>query len=309
MITSLKKTELSVEQKSFLKTLLYFDIFNYPLKEDEIVRFSQSTMPESSSHTLDQLVSQKLIFRLGDFYSIQSNQELLERRVQGNQLAEKRMKDARKYSKLVFLIPFVRAVLLSGSISKGFMDDKSDIDYFIITKPERLWIVRTTLAIFRRLFLFNSHRNLCTNYFIDTDNLVIPDRNLFTAIEFCTLIPMQGSESIRKLREANEWVKDFLPACNLTEASSPIDNYFFKIILERLFSGRLISKFNLRLMTSTLKYWRKKYGSDLSENDFELAFRSKPGVSKSHPQVFQKKVMNRLSQKIKWFEEEQGVAL
>lgn len=298
-----------LEEKAFLRTLLYFDIFNYPLTEGEIEKYAPCAVALPASEILNQLIDQNLIFKTGDFYSIQKNPDLSVRRTSGNKLAEQRLITAKKYSKLVARFPFVRAVLLSGSISKGFMDAKSDIDYFIITAPDRLWIARSALVLFRRIFLFNSRKNFCTNYFIDTDNLTIPDQNYFAAIECCTLVPMYGAESIQRFHFSNQWVKLFLPACQSQEPLAADSNFFLKSFLERILSGKFFTRVNSYLMKSTLKYWKRKYAGALNQNDFDIAFRSKPGVSRSHPQFFQKKVLDRLIQKIKEFENQHGIDL
>src|SRR6185369_15787589 len=183
MNAALQSSYFSEEEKNFLKALLYFDIFYYPLTAEEVVRFSPVVVNSSPYHFLERLVSQKLLFQFQNFYSLQDDSQLAVRRFKGNALANKKMKTARRFSKLVSLFPFVRAVMLSGSISKNYMDENSDIDFFIVTEVNRLWVVRTALAIFRRIFLFNSHKNLCTNYFVDNHNLEIRDKNIFTAIE------------------------------------------------------------------------------------------------------------------------------
>lgn len=308
MIVFEKKTEISVGEKSFLRALLYFDIFSYPLTEQELIRFSPSIV-QHPAEVLQKLLQEELIFSLGDFYSLQNDLTLAERRVKGNALAEKRMKSAQRFSKIAASFPFVRAVFLSGSISKGYMDEKSDIDYFIITEADRLWIVRTALAVFRRAFLFNSHRNLCTNYFIDTDNLSIPDQNYFAAIELCTVVPMYGGKIVEEFRTNNFWVKKFLPSCDHRSFEFKENDSLLKRFFENVIPRKLASKLNLWLMKSTWKHWRKRYVSDLSENDFEVAFRTKPGVSKSHPQFFQKKVLNRFAEKVEAFEKQHGVDL
>lgn len=309
MIAMQQKTSLMLEEKAFLRTLLYFDIFNYPLTENEIEKYAHCKVALRAGEILNQLLDQKLIFKVGEFYSIQKKAELSARRINGNNLAEQRLTAARKFSKIIARFPFVRAVLLSGSISKGVMDEKSDIDYFIITAPNRLWIVRSALVLFRRIFLFNSRKNFCTNYFIDTNNLSIPDHNYFTAIEYCTLVPMYGQEQIQEFHFSNQWVKSFLPACQKREPLLMDSNFEFKNFLEKVLSGKLFTKLNSYLMKTTLKYWKKKYAGSLDQNDFDIAFRSKPGVSRSHPQFFQKKVLDRLSQKVKEFESQHEIDL
>ncbi len=302
-------TDLKEDKKCVLKVLLYFDIFSYPLTEEEIIRFSPACLNFQIKKILLQLVEQRLIYQFDKFYSVQSDFSLVKRRLDGNDLAARRMKSAHRFSKLVASFPFVKAVMLSGSISKGFMDDKSDIDFFIITQLERLWIVRAALAVFRRIFLLNSHRNLCTNYFIDTNNLSIPDRNYFTAIELCTLVPMYGSETIKDFQDANAWVKEFLPGCGKRTDKINDSLFVVKRIFEKALPNRFLVWLNDWLMNSTFKYWKRKYAGQLSDADFEVAFRTRSGVSKSHPQFFQRKVLDRLSQKMITFEQQHGIAL
>lgn len=99
MIVFEKKTEISVGEKSFLRALLYFDIFSYPLTEQELIRFSPSTV-QHPAEVLQKLLQEELIFNVGDFYSLQNDLTLAERRVKGNALAEKRMKSAQRFSKI-----------------------------------------------------------------------------------------------------------------------------------------------------------------------------------------------------------------
>ena len=175
MIALQKSSYVDREEKYFLRALLYFDLFNYPLTADEVAKYSRIAINFFDEQSLENLVQRKIIYRFQNYYSIQNDPELVTRRMKGNALAEKKMKTARKVSWWLASFPFVKAVMLSGSISKGVMDEKSDIDYFIITEAKRLWIVRTAIAIFRRIFLLNSHKNLCTNYFIDTQSLEIDE--------------------------------------------------------------------------------------------------------------------------------------
>jgi Nucleotidyltransferase domain len=297
------------EEKHFLRALLYFDIFNYPLTSEEVVRFSPAIVNSSPHQSLASLVSQKLLFRFQNFYSLQDDQQLAIRRIKGNALANEKMKIAKRFSKLVSLFPFVRAVMLSGSISKSYMDENSDIDYFIVTEANRLWIVRIALAIFRRIFLFNSHRNLCTNYFIDNQNLEIRDKNIFTAIELCTTKPMFGRSTIEKFQKANEWAFSFLPNFRLENAETPAKEFFLKTTIEKISSFKSMDYFNEWLMNKSIAHWKRRYTEDVHPADFEIAFRSTTGISKSHPQFFQKKVLTLYDQKIKDFETKNGIDL
>jgi hypothetical protein len=63
------------------------------------------------------------------------------------------------------------------------------------------------------------------------------------------------------------------------------------------------------LMNKSIAHWKRRYKHDLHPADFEIAFRSTTGISKSHPQFFQKKVLTLYDQKIKDFEIKNGIDL
>ena len=158
-----------------LKTLLYFDVFNYPLNDQEIYHFVSGkgiTFAEVSS-SLEELTREKHVFRFEELYSVQNNEAIINRRLRGNQEALKCLPLARKQARLISKFPFVKAVMASGSLSKGYMDEKSDLDFFVICESNRIWISRMALVLYKRLFLLNSHKRFCINYYVDTEHLEI----------------------------------------------------------------------------------------------------------------------------------------
>ena len=123
------------EQTRILKVLAYFDIFQYPLSQNEIRQFLGDTSLEAGlDKVLQQMLASQTIFFHNGFYSLHNNPLLSHKRVEGNQRAEKLLPKADKIGRFLFLFPFVRAIGISGSLSKNFADENADIDYFIITK-------------------------------------------------------------------------------------------------------------------------------------------------------------------------------
>src|SRR5579871_6770183 len=274
-MNAVRRTSFHVEEeKHLLRALLYFDIFDYPLTALEVAKFSGAARPSLAQELLDKLEASKIVFQSEGFYSIQNNPALVLRRLKGNALAATKMKTAERFARIVSRFPFVRAVMLSGSISKNYMEEKSDIDYFIITEENRLWIVRTALALFRRVFLFNSHKNLCTNYFIDRHNLEIAEQNIFTAVELRTMIPLFGRDVVNNFYKANEWATSFLPNYSSNGADVNGRNSLLKKTTERLFAFKTIDKLNDWLMNRTIAYWKRKYQPQMASADFKIAFRS-----------------------------------
>jgi hypothetical protein len=285
-----------VLEQSIMKTLVYYDIFHYPLKSDEVFKFlrSNSVTAHDVSEHLDLLAERNHLSRFGEYYTLQKNESDIRRRIKGNREAERYLPLARRQAKLIAKFPFVRAVFASGSLSKGYMDEKSDLDFFVITQPNRLWICRALLALYKRIVLNNSHKYFCTNYFIDTDHMEIEEKNLFTATELATLIPLSGDQYYLELMSRNlHWVANFFP--NFEPASIQVNNAKdsrWKMFAEQLLNfcfGNIGDK--LLMLVAALR-WKKQYRRSYSEKDFSIAFKTKRHTSKNHPNNFQKSVMD-----------------
>jgi hypothetical protein len=292
-----------------LKTLLYFDIFQYPLKSEEVYRFlgTNNVSQNDVMNSLNALSEQNFLFQFGEFYSIQNNEILLQRRLKGNEEAKKYLPLAKKIAGLIARFPFVRGVLASGSLSKNYMDEHSDLDFFIVTSTGRLWIARTLLVMYKRLFLFNSHKYFCVNYFVDESHLEIEEKNQFTATELATLIPLYNGHLYRQLIAANGWVKKFFPNMEMRTTDAANEKVSpFKKNLERFIGITWIENF---FMAVTLKRWKSIYQKKYQEADFRIAFKTGKHVSKNHPNHYQRKVMLLFQQKLNEFNSSHNITL
>jgi hypothetical protein len=290
-------------REQVLRTLLYYDIFNYPLKVDEVYRFLGIGGVDKSSvqSCLTELRDMKMIYQFGDFYCMKNSKAVIERRVKGNSHADRLLSLASRRSNFISKFPFVRAVLASGSFSKGYMDEKSDLDFFIITEPGRLWIARTLLVLYKRVFLFNSRKYFCVNYFVDEEHLEIEEKNLFTATELATVLPLSGARHYEDLLLSNPWLRDFYPnfaprsVANVPSGSASLLKNFMEKFLNIFFSKALERFFH----KMTLARWKKLYEKDYSATDFKVAFKSKPYASKVHPSNFQRTVIEVYEEKLR----------
>ena len=305
--------ELNSFSKGILKTLLYFNIFQYPLTKEEIHNYCsfKASINEISAQ-LRTLELVGFVKKNNGFYFLNEVDErlLLNRRIEGNRSAEKLIKTGSRFSKFISFFPFVRAICLSGSLSKGYADKDSDIDYFIITEPGRLWLCRTMLIAFKKLFLFNSHKYFCVNYFVDTGNLEIPDKNTFTATELISIIPTHNGSIYKQLMLVNEWTKEYFPNSELKDSMSafPENKSLFKRSLEWILSGKMGDKLDEKCFRLTLKQWKEKF-KDFDETQFDLRLRSRKNVSKHHPNGFQEKVMKKYESGILEFEKKFNVSI
>ena len=296
-----------------LEPIFYYDVFQHPLRLEEIHQYAncQNLLElAQTSKILNQATKAGYLFVNKGFYQLTENPISVQKRIENNQRANKYIKRAQRISKFMLYFPFVRAVFVSGSLSKNVMPQDGDIDYFIVTKPGRLWIARTLLILFKKIILFNSYKYFCVNYFVDEKMLEIEEKNRFTATEIATILPMQGQAIYQQFIDANTWIHRFYPNHQFQDAStvSKHKRGFIQGGLEFLLNNALGDKLDDYFMKRTLLYWRGKF-PHLDHQDFELALKTHKGVSKHHPQLFQNKVIAAFEQRIKQFEQHHQLSL
>lgn len=287
-------------ERAIVQVLLYFEIFSYPLTAEEMFQFSNTagTTPDEAFATLQKLVRQGIVFQFGSFLQTKNDVSWTLRRIENNRRADQLMPVARRMARLIGAFPFIRGVFVSGSLSKHCMRADSDIDFFIITEPGRLWLARTFLVLFKKLFLFNSHKYFCVNYFVDTEHLEIEEKNLYTATEIVTLLPMYGREWYEDFYRANDWVRDFFPHFPpRPNNETPMHKCgWFKKTAEWALGGRISDWLDVQAMRLTIGFWKRKF-RDFDAHTFDRALKSRRYVSKHHPLYFQRSVLEHYARR------------
>ncbi len=288
--------------ENILKTLAYFDIFNYPLTSEEVKRFLPRKCNQLVvNEILYRLITENRIYKLNDFYSLQNKPNLAEIRMAGNKRAIKLLKIARRAAKILSWFPFVQSVAVSGSLSKSFADGKADIDFFIITAANRLWIARTCMHVFKKFtFLAGKQNWFCMNYYIDDIKMEIVEKNIFTAMEIVTLMPMQGINCFKKFIEANSWTKNYFPDQQTFIIEEQITKLNFRKHIEKIFRSRLGDVVENWLMNVTDKRWKKKTQTGkVNDHGVKMAMIAGPHFSKPDPQYFQARIIQAYELRVK----------
>ena len=284
-------------RKNILKTLAYFDLFHYPVTRYELLIFSsEKTSLSLIDEELSSLLFEKIIFQLDEFYSLQNKPAFAERRRRGNLRAVEQLSIAKRVAKILNWFPFVRSIAVSGSLSKHFSEENSDIDFFIITSANRLWIARTSMHLLKKLsFIVGKQNWFCMNYYVDECAMNIPEKNIFTAMEIVTLIPMQGMDCFQKFRKANTWTSEYFPLqTNYLKDTRENKKIVFRIFLEKILRSRLGNKADQWLMHLTDKRWRKKtLGGKVNDHGGKIEMAVGKHFSKPNPQNFQAKVLKQ----------------
>ncbi|WP_276501942.1 hypothetical protein [Terrimonas pollutisoli] len=287
---------------SILKILAYFDIFQYPLTSDEIRQFAGRNIGEARlEQSLQQLLLDRVIFVKNDFFSLHNNPLLAIRRKQGNRRAEKLLPKAFAIGRFLYGFPFVRAVGISGSLSKNFADEKADIDFFIITKANRLWIARTIMHLFKKLTFLTGHQHyFCMNYYIDEEALLIEEQNVFTAAEIATLIPVRGDKAFHNFFTVNSWSNRFMATPDHNKKSNTYRSVApGKKVIEAVFDNSIGNRIDDWLQKITTSRWNKKdIKGERNKNGLSMKLITGKHFSRSNPGAFQERVVALYEKKL-----------
>lgn len=280
--------------KSIQDILQYFSIFQFPLFVWEIHKYMNFPCTEEElKAVLDDLILTEHIYRFDECYSNVNEESWAVKKKEAYKRALSRLEQAGKNARFIAKFPFVKMVAISGSLSKYSSKPDGDIDYFIVTAKNRLWIARTLLHLFKKqTFLVGKQHDFCMNYFVDTSDLMIEEQNKFTAIEIASLICKNGQDVFSEFLNQNAWIQQFLPNVKLKaeqKASKSISK-----------SNAILDGLNIKLMNLTDQKWKAKWkrkGYDMSQ--YELAFKTSVSVSKNHPKNYQKRVLDTYESKKK----------
>jgi predicted nucleotidyltransferase len=288
-------------EEEIINTLKYFHIFKFPLYAEEIHRFlSVSISPSDLLFQLKMMQEKGILFIHGDLYMLIDDEALVTRRGEGSEEAIIKLKEAKSIARFLWKFPFVREVCISGSLSKGYADKNSDLDFFIITKANRLWICRTILHLYKKItFLGSRQHSFCMNYFIDESRLTLEEQNIFTATELATLIPVCNNDAYKEFIDNNKyWLVKILPNATWSFDASLISyNPISKNIAESFINIALPNHLNKLLMTITDKWWRYKWKKrNYPMDEYNLAMKTRWYVSKNHPANYQKKILEKLTE-------------
>src|SRR5579872_5200201 len=199
------------EIEAVVRVVLYGDVFDFAVTRDEIHRYLELPVPPERVDRAIEIAARMGLVRIeGDLVSLAGRPRLAAAREAGRERTERTWRWARRYARLVWTLPFVSMIAVSGSLAAGSTDGDGDIDYFVVTAPGRLWLTRGMIVVLCRVARLLGHV-LCPNYLVTTEALTLDGGNLYAAREMAQLVVLHGRHTMDGLRASNRWCECFLP--------------------------------------------------------------------------------------------------
>jgi len=195
---------------------------NFPLTLDEIATYF---LPKAkiSGEELHSLIAgghfADIPFQLHGGYLFASTIQSETTRLEREKMSAAKLRSAAEFAVILTrLVPFIRTVAVTGSVAYGSAGKWDDIDLFIVTKQNRLW-----LSAFMALVLVRIRKLLglrppylspfCLSYVHDEQGFARESQknrtNPLFARELLKARPVAGVNHYRKILEANGWVANF----------------------------------------------------------------------------------------------------
>jgi len=279
-------------QNSIIKTLAYFDIFDYPLTSEELFKLRITDNPDlriKYSDFLSQLEQLQHIQQDQGFYFLPGRSEIVEKRQDRVKLVEDKMKIAKRGVKKIASMPFVRAIFVCNTLSSSAVEEGSDIDVFIIIKKGRLFLARSLVTLYLGLFgLRRTKRKIknkiCLSFYVTDDNLnlqsVSIENDIYMKYWLTQLIPVFDPDNLfSSLQKANIWAKQDLP--NAWQKYDIIDrwkvqgNFKIKKLLEKIWGGSYGSLLEAQARGMQLNRMKLNYMSVQNEPDTRVVVNDK----------------------------------
>ncbi len=206
-------------RNAVLATLAYHDIFDYPLKAEEIRQYlvGKEADVKKVEKALKVLIKDKKISQTKNSFFLKRRSKIINFRQSRERFSKAKLKRAKLYTRLLMAIPTIKLVAISGALAMENSHKKDDIDLVIITSKNSLWTTRLMANILLQPFRRKAGEphtkdKACLNLFLEESSLKIPTQNLYTAHEVMQMRPLwQRRNTYRHFLKANRWVKNYLP--------------------------------------------------------------------------------------------------
>src|SRR5690554_441381 len=213
------------KEEAVEKTLLYSAIFNSGMDKEKLYKslFDIKLNRDEFERTLLKLYLENKIFYKNEIIFL-SNYAYAE-----NVNREVNSANNKKALRLIKLIPFISSVSLSGGTAHYGIESHNDLDLFIITRKNSLYIVYAVIHLLS--LLLKIRKELCANYLIDESHLEITHtRDFYTAHQIISLKPIKNEVKLNQFFNANKWINNFFPNFSRNENSSASSYDLFILI-------------------------------------------------------------------------------
>ncbi|MFC1632564.1 hypothetical protein ACFL1U_00260 [Patescibacteria group bacterium] len=265
-------------RRAVLKALAYFDLNAFPLTLLELrqalyfdhlehipnkPKLSELEDLIKNNKTLNNLVRQK-----NGFYYLKGSEQNVPERQRRHYLKLDKWRQALKITKWLRHVPFLEMIAICNTVAGGVAHTKSDIDFFLIARPGRIWMVRLGAIIVTSLIGKRRRKNkisnrACLSFIVTSDDLdlnkiALKPQDPYLAYWITQVSPLWGQATYDKFWQANKKTLQNVPYAKPVHLGPRFRSYYqHHSWLRELFEKILKGKFG-QSIEKTLSRSQKK---------------------------------------------------
>jgi hypothetical protein len=244
-----------------LATITIAHHFKSAFNREQLFRYLKSKIDKKTFHSaIDKLVREKIVFERNNLLFAEDIEEICHKK---RSWSKALFKENIKYLWFLSKLPWIKYIGLTGANSFESCNEDDDIDLFIITSRDRLWICYLTIVLITKLI--RKRQILCVNYLIDENNLEIAEKSYFTAVQIIQMMPVFDNGHHKKLIEENPWIFEILPNAKFNNNE---DSFY---LLKRVNNPNKEKTISLKVLSSVNRKIYKLYAERL-ERKFPKSF-------------------------------------
>lgn len=240
---------MNQEIKNFIiKLICFYDNFNIPLSYLDI----KNKLPQKISNinlkkTLSNLIKQKKLVHQSSYYFLPGRDRIIKLFSSRQYLNKNRFKTALKAARILSFIPFIKLIGVTNSLSFHNSNQNSDIDFFIITQKDRLWLTRFFSVLVLDIFRLakNKHQiqgKICLGNFVDEDfsdlSKLNSKKDFYQLIWSFHFMPIYEDNFFLDFTKSNSWIKKSMPYFTYSKNNlikKPFLNKILNVIISIIF--------------------------------------------------------------------------
>jgi len=270
-----KNNNVSLIKEAIVKTIAFFDLFDYPVTVFELWRFINIKCELNSVLSILQSRSDPIALRvigsLNGFYFLQGRSDIIRKRMERYNYTDRKIKKAILVARIFKFIPWIKMIAVSNIIGAHNLKNKSDIDIFIITEKDRVWLSRFFSTGLMKLLRQRPKQGdeqdkICLNFYLSSEDLdlkkfMMDNMDVYYIYWLANLVPIYNKvDTYQKLIKANNWLKHYLPNWKITKTAyrrnsgKGLSDFYYEVV-DLLLGGleQNLTNWQLRKLPRVLK--------------------------------------------------------
>jgi hypothetical protein len=207
-------------KQAVLATLSYFDLFGVPLTRGELSDYLLEGGMDEAKIDIYLKESPLIHFHEG-YFSLNGTPEFWATWKKKQDLQKNYFKKVTRYRWWLSHSPFIELIAVCNTLPIGDVHPGSDIDLFVITKKNRLFLARWWLTAITSLLGIRRHgkkiaKRFCLSFYVSEEKLDLSEIALpidpYLAYWIKTLEPLTGHyATYEKFLRSNDWTQKYFP--------------------------------------------------------------------------------------------------